>query len=334
MGPLDRWATLNVEMDGLAKAHWARSVGRERPSSKVYAEPWSVWFRGDKLVTPFREKNYETIHGPPLDDYWVQRKRFKADLYPRYDWEALDDDIPLLPLSRRLWVTKHLSGWCSVGRMAQRWRLRDTDECPRCQWPENARHVSSCKVPRAISQMETSVTNFKVQLGRIYTSPAVINVISRRLMEWKRGELFSQIQSTHPYVNVALREQDLMGWDAFLEGSISQEWRQAQEYFLAFSKSKKTSKRWASALIQKVFDVAWDQWEHRNGILHEVDNKFDQETTIRVDAEIKRQFRVGTGSLPQADHGLFRAGVQRILDRPLKQKHRWLTFVRAARNNC
>ena len=334
VGPLDRWATLNVEMDGLAKEHWARSVALGRPSSRIHAEPWSVWFQDTKLVSPIREKIYELVHGPPLEEYWISRQRFKSDIYSLYDWEALDDAIRPLSLSRRLWLTKHLSGWCSVGRMAKRWRLRATDECPRCQFPENARHVWSCKDPRAISQMETSVTQLKVQLGRLYTSPIVTNVIVRRIMEWKRGVPFSQVNTTHPFVSQALREQDLMGWDAFLEGSISQAWRQAQEYYLAFSKSPRTSKRWTSALIQKVFDVAWDQWEHRNGILHDVDNKFDKVIERRVDGEIRSQFRVGLGALPRADHGLFRAGVQRILSRPLKSKQSWLTFVRAARNNC
>ena len=218
--------------------------------------------------------------------------------------------------------------------MAKRWKLRATEECPRCHSTENARHVWSCQDPGAIAQMETSVQKLNLQLGRIYTSPVVIHVICRRLREWKRGVPFSQVNTTHPFVEEALREQDLMGWDAFLEGSISQAWRQAQEYYLAFTKSPRTSKRWTSALIQKVFEVTWDQWEHRNGILHDDDNKFDKATELRVDTAIRNQFRVGTGSLPRADHGLFRAGVQRILARTLKRKQGWLHFVRTARQNC
>ena len=334
VGPLDRWATLNVAMDGLAKAHWAHSVGTVSSSFQIHAEPWSVWINNEKLVTPLREKIYDFIHGPAVDEYWLSRKRFKAELYPSYDWEALDDAIRPLSISRRLWLTKHLSGWCSVGRMAKRWRLRATEECPRCLSVETARHVNSCKDPRAIDHMEKSVATLTVQLGRLYTSPVVIKERGRRLTEWKRGIPFSQVSSKHPFLQDALREQDLMGWDAFLDGSISQSWRYAQEYYLEFTKSPKTSKRWVSSLIQKVFEVAWDQWEHRNGILHDVDNKFDKVIAIQVDAEIRRHFRAGRGSLLREDQGLFRAGVQRILARPLNQKQRWLTFVRAAKMNC
>ena len=205
---------------------------------------------------------------------------------------------------------------------------------PQVYATENTRHLWSCQDPGVIAQMETFVQKLNLQLGRFYTSPVVINVICRRLREWKRGVPFSQVNTTHPCVEEALREQDLMGWDAVLEGSISQAWRQAQEYYLVFTKSPMTSKRWTSALIQKVFEVAWGQWEHRNGILHDDDNKCNKATELWVNTAIRDQFRVGAGSLPRADHGLFRAGVQRILARTLKRKQGWLHFIRTARQNC
>ena len=183
VGPLDRWATLNVEMDMLAKAHWARSVTLGRSSSSIHCEPWSVWYQQVKLVSPIRDTIYEIIHGPPLDAYWLSRKRFLLASLPFYDWEALEDATRPLPLTRRLWLTKHLSGWCSVGRMAQRWKLRSSAVCPRCPVVENARHVWGCKDPRAISRFDQSVDHLQVQLGRQFTSPVVCNIICRRLRD-------------------------------------------------------------------------------------------------------------------------------------------------------
>ena len=181
--------------------------------------------------------------------------------------------------------------------------------------------------------MEKSVATLRVQLGRIYTAPAVINVITRRLLEWKRGILLSTITTTHPYLTDALHQQDQLGWDSFLEGGISKYWQQAQEYYLEFTKSPRTSKRWTTSLIQKLFNVAWDQWDHRNAILHNTENKFDQAESIKVDAAIREEFRIGKNALPRADHGLFRAGATRILARTLTNKQRWLYFVATARQS-
>jgi hypothetical protein len=57
--------------------------------------------------------------------------------------------------------------------------------------------------------------------------------------------------------------------------------------------------RWVSALIRKLWTVAWDQWEHRNSILHERDST-KQHTLITQDTDRcnSRQFAMGVQGLP------------------------------------
>ena len=118
-----------------------------------------------------------------------------------------------------------------------------------------------------------------------------------------------------------------------MEGGISKYWEQPQEYYLEFTKSPRTSKRWTISLIQKLFAVAWDQRDHHNAILHDNENKFDLVESQRADTAIREEFQIGKNDLPRADHGLFRAGVQRILARTFKNKQRWLYFVTTARQH-
>lgn len=47
------------------------------------------------------------------------------------------------------------------------------------------------------------------------------------------------------------------------------EWAQAQQAYYLLIKSRHTGKQWVVALLKKFWDIAWDLWEHRNGILHE-----------------------------------------------------------------
>jgi hypothetical protein len=35
---------------------------------------------------------------------------------------------------------------------------------------------------------------------------------------------------------------------------------------------RRTGLRWLTALIQKLWDVAWDMWDHRNRVLHDQEN--------------------------------------------------------------
>ena len=55
-GPLDRWATLNVAMDQLAKDYWAETHESGKVHHKVHNKPWSIWNEETKLITPIRSK--------------------------------------------------------------------------------------------------------------------------------------------------------------------------------------------------------------------------------------------------------------------------------------
>jgi hypothetical protein len=113
----------------------------------------------------------------------------------------------------------------------------------------------------------------------------------------------------------------------------SKYWRSTQEGYILYSSSPKSSRQWATALILKLFNVAWDQWEHRNHFLHEVENKFDQEEALQVDNQIRQEFVTGSRLLAPGDRGLFKAGLKRILARPLDLKISWIQHVQVAREN-
>ena len=80
--------------------------------------------------------------------------------------------------------------------------------------------------------------------------------------------------------------QDRIGWHHFLEGSLSPLWQQVQHDYLLFIGSRRSSLRWVSALICKLWDVAWDQWEHRNGILHETENEVTEHQLENVKVQV------------------------------------------------
>jgi Fe-S cluster biosynthesis and repair protein YggX len=70
--------------------------------------------------------------------------------------------------------------------------------------------------------------------------------------------------------------QDDIGWDKFMLGNISVLWQDIQaQYFQEIGKQN-SGLRWTSALIQRILQMAWDQWKHRNAILHNSENLVTQ----------------------------------------------------------
>jgi hypothetical protein len=85
------------------------------------------------------------------------------------------------------------------------------------------------------------------------------------------------------------------------------------------------------ALIRKLWQVAWDSWEHRNGFLHEKDNNL---IDSQVNQGIQNQFNMGNQELDHQSQTLFSGGVGAIIHEPLEIRQQWLRRVQVARRRA
>ena len=88
---LDRWATLNVEMDLAAKCHL--DAIRHRPTVTaphgITHEPWALWIGDEKICRDIPERVREHVNGAELLQYWQDKKQFDEHS-PSFNWEAID----------------------------------------------------------------------------------------------------------------------------------------------------------------------------------------------------------------------------------------------------
>ena len=95
--------------------------------------------------------------------------------------------------------------------------------------------------------------------------------------------------------------------------------------------SRRSGLRWTVAIITKLWDVAWDLWEQRNGFLHARDNQEILHNMATIDAEIRFQFHQGAAQLPRWAHYLFKGNVDTLLSTSIRHRKKWLASVTAAR---
>ena len=85
-------------------------------------------------------------------------------------------------------------------------------------------------------------------------------------------------------------------------------------------------------MIKKLQDIAWDMWDHRNGILHGDPDRHHRKGEVeQADANIVREWQRGDAGLLQEDRFLFRNPQEQVLARTLELKWQWLTSVTGAR---
>ena len=188
-------------------------------------------------------------------------------------------------------------------------------------------HVIRCPDERVKEQWQNYLAILEMQLEKLHTPSILINTIIQQLLRWR--DPTHQIKG-EKHISIVVH-QSVIGWHNFLFRRLSPEWLRAHQY-LQPSETGHKNKRWVSQLIRKLFDVAWDLWDHRNGILHSPLHPWRIEEYHRTDAEIREQFAKGTNDLKTTDHYRLES-LDQVLQYDHHTKIQWLGSIKAARSH-
>ncbi len=270
---LDIYAKLNIEMDEMAKMH-LRTAQQSPRHFFTINEPWSVWVDNYKLTSELDKVLYELVHAPLARSYWANKQQIDEEVIQDVNWPAIGKAADSSPLSKHIFIMKHSAGMCGVGKFMARWKQRESPDCPRCGDFEDASHVRRCHGSGADQIWLQSLEGFKVWMDKQDTDPDLSTLLIDMLQAWRTESAF---HGNVPYgLNLLEIRQSELGGQALLEGQLSFEWEASQQAYLTFIKSRKTGKCWVVQLIQRLWDIAWELWEHRNGILNEQTNHVDR----------------------------------------------------------
>ena len=326
---LDRWALLNIAMDEKAKALWhEKSKGTEVRSYQIFGEPWALWIGKRKISNNISEEIVNHVAGEQAMEYWSRKNRFQGGSPDDIDWDIVQATMKAQSRNRRHWVVKHATGFCGVNKMMHRWKLRDSNKCPRCEEVETTEHVLKCTGEGANVVWDKSVMELRKWLRDQGTLPNFTDLICDRLSSWRYGTTYSVIPSNCPGLKRTVEQQEKLGWRCFLEGFPAKGWAEIQEAYYGRKGSRRSGKRWLVAVLKKLSDVAWDQWEHRNGILHD---KAKGIRTLEREREIKEQFTIGSRTVMKDDRHFLEKGANAILDQSPVVQEAWLIRVIASR---
>jgi hypothetical protein len=319
---LDRWAKLNIAMDHLAKSH-IPIAARTPTFQAIPSEPWSIYFQSSKITSKPVPTIYALVHSASAREYWENKSAKNSHLYNLTDLEALGKALSSIDLNRRIFILKHATGFCGVGKIMERNMQRETASCPRCGKLEDTHHVIQCSGSGAQEVWEQSLLQLEKWMSDRGTDPALASQLLAFLNSWHS-------QDISPRLSNYTIAQSLIGWHNAFEGWLAADISNAQQYFYSASRSLRTGRRWLIELIKKLWGIAWDMWEHRNGILHQQDNEVTRISTHRLHVRVSDAYQLlRTMALPAADYHLIQTPL-----RTLKKKHTdyikaWLVQAKA-----
>jgi hypothetical protein len=250
---LDRWAILNIHMDGLAKMYWMeKSHQAPQPNPLITGEYWPVFIQGRKIHSSLRTSLYKAIYQQKMASHWEKKDRFTKEHCMRINWDACEGAMQRLKLPQRDWIVKHTEGVCGVGKWLLIWKDRDTDACPLCSAPEDARHIWKCPDHRAQAICTKGLHNISTWMETAQTDPKIQSAIITHLTQCLNSQPPTPLPETSSHVQAATDIQNDIGWENFFEGCVAKEWEHTQIVYYEWCGSKKSGHRWTTALIQKL----------------------------------------------------------------------------------
>jgi Reverse transcriptase (RNA-dependent DNA polymerase) len=320
---------INVEMDMKAKAYWDSTRNIEEHNRLHYfsEEPWSVTLDGEKLVTNFAATIQDRCQQPRIHEKWLEKGRVPADELAHIDYTTTEQAMQAVEPTVRRWVTKHTSGFCGVNMWMHRWKWRDSAQCPRCNEPiEDANHVWLCQGADSPARWTVALASLQVEMALSGTDPLLSNIILNRLTSWQSGsnpEIFPALPSLY---KDTLLHQDQQGWNNFFMGLPSTGWVDLQQQYFHQTASLKSGRRWLTAIIRKQWRVAWDIWDYRNSVVHDIDCGTE---ATQMALSICTEYAKGVASSEMRI--FFKVSLQTLLQRSLQHQAEWLWRVQSAR---
>jgi hypothetical protein len=171
------------------------------------------------------------------------------------------------------------------------WKKWDNEGCPQCGEPEDSEHILLCQGANANDTWDEALHSLQQWLDEQQTNPDIALSIISSLHNWRYSDTkpLSQFSS----INLTLDMQSDIGWNLLLEGWATFAWADQQAAYYKLINSRKSGRRWLIALTCKLWLIAWDLWEHRNGILHETKNHQLSTEMVALDRQVRKLYSEG-----------------------------------------
>jgi len=216
--------------------------------------------------------------------------------------------------------------------MMKIWRQWPNSDCPRCGEHEDSLHVWKCQEPAARMTWERSIAKLRLWMLQQKTQVGICHAICGYLNSWRNGDQLLPATSSFLGLRQAIESQNRIGWRALLEGCVSVYWQEVQQRYYEWVGSRRTGRRWVSQLILKLWEVAWDLWEHRNGYVHQ--HQVPYGSIQGLIPAIHSQLQAGHLRLAPQDQALFSAGASLVDSTNTSIQLAWLQHITTARERA
>lgn len=135
------------------------------------------------------------------------------------DWTSTGRAFQGLPTwSRKMWLSKHVTGFGPSAKTMHRRREWKTNLCPLCKNEvEDSQHVILCSDPQVQTLWEKALVSLNQFLQEQHTCPDLRKAIITGLTHWQLGTT-SPYNSLSAKIQTLIEQQSQHSWNTFFNG--------------------------------------------------------------------------------------------------------------------
>jgi hypothetical protein len=338
-------ARLNVLADHIATNYLQR---RHDPSLRSQFLPpiipramAGLYLQGHYITSQYKVHLRSASLLPALRHYICKKQGWTHSTWNAVHWAPYRRAISSLKSSQQVTFTKFLHRWLPTSATLHKRDNLIPPTCPLCNAAnETTDHVCLCTHPSVASIRAHATTNLRTKLTTAGTDPALVTILSDGIDHWMQTgqrQLLIHPPDTHPFssqIADAIAHQNLLGWDQFLRGRISQHWATCQISWQHQQLTPRGPRRlhdadsWATLVVKWGISTFFSLWTHRNETAHtSVPTHTDPVAAVRLKAKV-RDLYSRKDDLPQADiHAYFSMPLSQFLSSSLHTLTVWIAHV-------
>jgi len=303
-----------------------------------------LYNEGSMVNTKFRDIIYSLVFEKALRENIQRRTGWSKSEFDGVAWGAYGSAFRGLTTFRQIATMKLSHDLWNTGAQKKLFNQDPEGLCPACRAAlETTDHVFQCSYTDTQALKHELLKAFREELGILGTPSAIIKGLSAGLDWWlvaggegpcPRAPGFGRIYGIYVWTTNAYVAQGRLGWGQLLRGRISSLWGTAYVREIKSQEPKQHHLIWSKKVIKLLWDLAFQLWMHRNGILHgttiaeqlDIRNKLLHQRM----AEVFQVYDQDSTCVAAASQHLFEIPLERLLSRYRQYKICWLRLVEAA----
>ena len=325
---LTSWEKANVVADEIAKKYWEQIQDKPRTVHQTTsAVGWTIRIKNKVLTTNFEKKIINHCTEQKIKDYWVKRFNIPEEERDNVDWKTFKKIATYTSSARHLFILKHSAGISATGRNMLRRGERQTAECPRCgNQDEHNEHIFQCKDTDAETTFQTAFEDIQSWLQET-TTQEIGEAIKELVLQYRNNMDEPEDNEYSQEVDQAIKRQKDIGLFPFMCGIFCSNWKQLQEKYLERTGSRRCAKRWTAQLGEKLIELIFGMWNHRNEILHKQENTISKQQNNNLNRSIEEIYKdlPNMRLLTATERRFFKfATISQIQGRNIHRKKQWI----------